>query len=146
MSLSLAENVIVAGADTCPPMLHKTQYISWASRMLLYIKSKEKGKLLIESVINGPFQYGPVLEGGTLNTPVTVRARRYDEILDAKMLREACDIKAMNCYERESKLYDEFDMFTLVPEETIHSYYLRSLNLCEYLGQLGSSETYSFVS
>ncbi|GJT70599.1 hypothetical protein Tco_1029885 [Tanacetum coccineum] len=29
-------------------------------------------------------------------------------------------------YERELKLYDKFDMFTSVPGETIHSYYLRS--------------------
>ncbi|GKA78047.1 putative reverse transcriptase domain-containing protein, partial [Tanacetum coccineum] len=28
--------------------------------------------------------------------------------------------------ERESKLYDDFDMFTSVPRETVHSYYLRS--------------------
>ncbi|GJR22541.1 hypothetical protein Tco_0971068 [Tanacetum coccineum] len=45
MSLSLAENVIVAGADNRPPMLDKTQYSSWASRMLLYIK---ESKLLIQ--------------------------------------------------------------------------------------------------
>ncbi|GKF05182.1 zf-CCHC domain-containing protein, partial [Tanacetum coccineum] len=31
--------------------------------------------------------------------------------------------------ERESKLYDEFNMFTLVPEETIHTYYLRFVQL-----------------
>ncbi|GJZ55445.1 putative ribonuclease H-like domain-containing protein [Tanacetum coccineum] len=50
MSLSLAKNVIVAGADNHPFMLDKTQYSSWASRMLLYIKGKENGKLLIDSV------------------------------------------------------------------------------------------------
>ncbi|GKC65266.1 hypothetical protein Tco_1097864 [Tanacetum coccineum] len=44
MSLSLAENVIVAGADNHPPMLDKTQYSSWASRMLLYIKGKENDR------------------------------------------------------------------------------------------------------
>ncbi|GJW57603.1 retrovirus-related pol polyprotein from transposon TNT 1-94 [Tanacetum coccineum] len=31
--------------------------------------------------------------------------------------------------ERDSKLYDEFEMFTLVPRETIHSYYLRFAQL-----------------
>nr|GEV09969.1 retrovirus-related Pol polyprotein from transposon TNT 1-94 [Tanacetum cinerariifolium] len=88
MSLSLAENVIVAGTDNRLPMLTRTQYSSWASRMLLYIQGKENGKLLVNSVLNGPSNM-----------------------------------------ERESKMYDEFDIFTSVPRETIHSYYLRFTQL-----------------
>ncbi|GKC04034.1 hypothetical protein Tco_0995644, partial [Tanacetum coccineum] len=67
MSLSLAKNVIVARADNRPPMLDKSQYSSWASRILLYIKGKENGKLVVDSVLNGPFQYGTVTvpENGT---------------------------------------------------------------------------------
>ncbi|GKB52033.1 hypothetical protein Tco_0902786 [Tanacetum coccineum] len=97
MSLSLAKNVIVAWAENRPLMLDKTQYSSWASRMLLYIKGKENSKLRVDSVLNGPFKYGTVTIPETQTTPAT---------------------------ERESKLYDEFDMFTSVPGETIHSYYL----------------------
>ncbi|GKA82321.1 hypothetical protein Tco_0789069 [Tanacetum coccineum] len=52
MSLSLAENVIVAGADNRPPMLDKSNYNSWASRMLLYIRGKPNGKLLVDSVLH----------------------------------------------------------------------------------------------
>nr|GEX32002.1 hypothetical protein [Tanacetum cinerariifolium] len=37
MSLSLVENVIVAGADNRPPMLDKTEYSSWASAAKLPI-------------------------------------------------------------------------------------------------------------
>nr|GEX98239.1 hypothetical protein [Tanacetum cinerariifolium] len=48
MSLSLAENVIVAGADNCPHMLDKTQYSSWTSRMLLCIKALELRVILDE--------------------------------------------------------------------------------------------------
>ncbi|GJR43578.1 hypothetical protein Tco_1311681, partial [Tanacetum coccineum] len=44
--------------DNRPSMLDKTQYSSWASRMLLYIKAKENRKLLIDLVLNGPFKYG----------------------------------------------------------------------------------------
>ncbi|GJS58466.1 putative ribonuclease H-like domain-containing protein [Tanacetum coccineum] len=124
MSLSLAENVIVAGADNRPFMLDKTQYSSWASRMLLYLKGEENGKLLVDSVLNGPFKYGTIIVPGTQTTPATVRDKTYDELTDAEKLHESCNIKATNI-ERESKLYDEFDMFTSVPEETIHSYYLR---------------------
>ncbi|GKE05051.1 retrovirus-related pol polyprotein from transposon TNT 1-94 [Tanacetum coccineum] len=86
MSLSLAENVIVAAADNRPPMLDKTQYNSWASRMKLYIKGKENGKLLVSLVLNGPFKYGTVTEAGTATIPATVRDRRYDELTDAKKI------------------------------------------------------------
>ncbi|GJU10322.1 hypothetical protein Tco_1132718 [Tanacetum coccineum] len=41
--LTMAENVIVARADNRPHMLDKTQYSSWVSHMLLYIKGKEHG-------------------------------------------------------------------------------------------------------
>ncbi|GJS77815.1 hypothetical protein Tco_0727696 [Tanacetum coccineum] len=123
MSLSLAENVIVARVDNRPPMLDKTQYSSWASRMLLYTRGKENGKLLVDLVLNGPFKYGTVTVLGTPTTPVTVRDRIYDELTDAEKIREGCDIKATNIVlqglpqdiynlERESKLYDELDMFT----------------------------------
>ncbi|GJZ13288.1 hypothetical protein Tco_0548518 [Tanacetum coccineum] len=174
MSLSLAENVIVAWVDNHPPMLDKTQYSSWASRMLLYIKGKENGKLLVESVFNGPFKYGIVTVPGTPTTPTTVRDRTYEELTDAEKLPEACDIKATNIVlqglpqdiynlvnhheeakdiwdrvklliegseislqERESKLYDEFDMFSLVPGETIHSYYLRFAQLINNMHSIG---------
>ncbi|GJU03085.1 hypothetical protein Tco_1113423 [Tanacetum coccineum] len=80
--LTMAENVIVAGANNCPPMLDKTQYSSWESRMLLYIKGKEHGKLLYDSVINGPFKYGTVTVPGTQTTPATVRERTYDNVIE----------------------------------------------------------------
>ncbi|GJY44150.1 ribonuclease H-like domain-containing protein [Tanacetum coccineum] len=107
--LTLAENVIVAGADNRPPMLDKTQCSSWASRMLLYIKGKEH---------------------------------------DAEKIHEASDIKTTNIIlqglpqdiynlERESKLYDEFDTFTSVPGETIHSYYLRFTQLINDMNSIG---------
>ncbi|GKC59665.1 hypothetical protein Tco_1087263 [Tanacetum coccineum] len=98
MSLTLAENVIVAGADNRPPMLDKTNYSSWASRMLLYIKGKEHGKLLVDSVLNGPFQYRTIVEPGNENSPTTVRARTYTDLTDEENLRESIDIKATNIF------------------------------------------------
>ncbi|GJS07040.1 hypothetical protein Tco_0363836 [Tanacetum coccineum] len=87
MSLSLAENVIVAGADNRPPMLDKTQYSFWTSCMLLYIKGKENEKLLVDSVLNGPFDYGTVTEGGVKDMEVhfdmTVRQKAVFECLRA---------------------------------------------------------------
>nr|GEX81855.1 hypothetical protein [Tanacetum cinerariifolium] len=95
-SVALKANVIVVGADNHPHMLDKTQYSSWASRMLLYIKGNKHDKLLLDSVMHGPFKYGTVIEPRTQTTLATVRDRRYDELTDEEKIREACDIRATN--------------------------------------------------
>nr|GEV86842.1 hypothetical protein [Tanacetum cinerariifolium] len=77
-------------------MLDKTNYSSWASRMLLYIKGKEHGKLLVDSILNGPFQYGTIVELGNETTPATVRARTYTDLTDEEKIRESVDIKETN--------------------------------------------------
>ncbi|GJW91255.1 retrovirus-related pol polyprotein from transposon TNT 1-94 [Tanacetum coccineum] len=130
--LIMAENVIAAGPDNRPPMLDKSQYSSWSSRMLLYIKGKEHGKQLSDSVINGPFKYGTVVVLGTPMTPASVRDRTYDDLTEpekipkeiwdrVKLLIEGLELSLQ---ERESKLYNEFDTFTSEKGATIHSYYL----------------------
>ncbi|GJW46571.1 hypothetical protein Tco_0078217 [Tanacetum coccineum] len=89
-------SVIVVGADNRPLMLDKTNYSSWASHMLLYIKGKPNGKLLVDYVLNGPFQYGTIVEPETETTPATVRARTYTDLTDEEKLRESVDITATN--------------------------------------------------
>ncbi|GJT32060.1 hypothetical protein Tco_0922479 [Tanacetum coccineum] len=130
---TLAEFMIVAGADNRPPMLNKSMYESWKSRMELYIQE------------NG-----------------TVRPKTYEELSDKEKLQDDCDLKATNIVlqslpldvyslvnhhrvakqiwdrvkilmqgtslskqERECKLYDEFDKFSHVKGETLYGYYLR---------------------
>ncbi|GJS89669.1 hypothetical protein Tco_0772305 [Tanacetum coccineum] len=87
---TLAENVIVAGADNHPPMLEKIMYNSWQSRMKLYIRGKEHGKDLIDSILNGPFQYGKVVVDGI------TRPRTYEELTNKEKICEECDIRATN--------------------------------------------------
>ncbi|GJS25803.1 hypothetical protein Tco_0486423 [Tanacetum coccineum] len=139
-------HVIVARADNHPPMLDKSQYNSWKSLMLLYIKGKEQGKDLYDSVINGPFQYGTVEVPRTKTTLLFIRERTYDDLTDKEKIHKACDIRATNIVlqglqpdESESKLYDEFDAFTLEKGETIHSYYLRFAQLINDMNMTGMS-------
>ncbi|GJS81564.1 retrovirus-related pol polyprotein from transposon TNT 1-94 [Tanacetum coccineum] len=47
---TMAENVIAAGSKNCPPMLEKGMYDSWKTRIILYIRGKENGDMLIESI------------------------------------------------------------------------------------------------
>nr|GEU56337.1 hypothetical protein [Tanacetum cinerariifolium] len=64
--------------------------------MLLYIKGKEHGKLLVESVLKVSFKYGTVPGPGTETTPATIRDKTYDELTKAEKIHESCDIKATN--------------------------------------------------
>nr|GEY22363.1 hypothetical protein [Tanacetum cinerariifolium] len=38
-----------------PPMLNKENYVPWSSRLLWYAKSRPNGKLIHNSIINGPY-------------------------------------------------------------------------------------------
>nr|GEU63872.1 integrase, catalytic region, zinc finger, CCHC-type, peptidase aspartic, catalytic [Tanacetum cinerariifolium] len=51
---TFAEFMIIAGADNRPPMLEKSMYDSWKSRMELYIKNRENMRIILNSVLNGP--------------------------------------------------------------------------------------------
>nr|GEX22079.1 hypothetical protein [Tanacetum cinerariifolium] len=64
--------------------------------MLLYIKGKQHGKLLVDSVLNGPFQYETIIEPGNENTPATVKARTYTNLTDEEKICELVDIKVTN--------------------------------------------------
>ncbi|GJZ50797.1 hypothetical protein Tco_0864312 [Tanacetum coccineum] len=87
---TMAENVIAAWADNCPPMLKKSMYNSWQSRMLLYIRVKENGKDLLDSVFHGPFKYGTVVEDDI------TRGRTCEELTDKEKILKECDISATN--------------------------------------------------
>ncbi|GJR91676.1 hypothetical protein Tco_0215687 [Tanacetum coccineum] len=86
MMTTFAENMIVVRVDNRPPMLEKSMYKSWQGHMKLYIRGKEHGKDLLDSVLHGPFQYGKIeVDGFT-------RARTYEERTDKEKFREECEI------------------------------------------------------
>ncbi|GKB52241.1 hypothetical protein Tco_0902994 [Tanacetum coccineum] len=93
---TMAGNVIAVGADNRPHMLERSQYDSWQSRMLLYIRGKQHGKHLLESVKNGPIQYGTIDIQDTPTKPPSTRIRTIDDLTEAEKIREAYDIKATN--------------------------------------------------
>ncbi|GJV35286.1 putative reverse transcriptase domain-containing protein [Tanacetum coccineum] len=90
------EHVIAIGTDNYPPMLDKSQYNSWLNHMLLYIKGKENGKQLYDSVINRPFHYGKIEIHATPTTLASTRDRTYKDLTETEKIREVCDIRATN--------------------------------------------------
>ncbi|GJR47301.1 retrovirus-related pol polyprotein from transposon TNT 1-94 [Tanacetum coccineum] len=51
---TLADKAILSGANNRPPMLEKDMYDSWKSRMELYMMNRQHGRMIFESVENGP--------------------------------------------------------------------------------------------
>ncbi|GJS90783.1 retrovirus-related pol polyprotein from transposon TNT 1-94 [Tanacetum coccineum] len=132
---SLAEYMILSGADNRPPMLDKELYDSWKSRMKLYMPNREHERMILESVENGPHIWPTVEENGV------ARTKKYAELSAAEKIQADYDMKTTNIIlqglpadiyslqERECKLYDAFDKFTHIKGESLHKYYLRFTQL-----------------
>ncbi|GJW64439.1 hypothetical protein Tco_0116323 [Tanacetum coccineum] len=104
---TLAEFMIIAGADNCPPMLEKSMYDSWKSRMELYIENRENRRMILNSVLNGPLVWPTIdEENGTTRT---------------KKSSTGCVChRQSSLQEKECKLHDEFDEFSFMKGETLY--------------------------
>ncbi|GKA73108.1 hypothetical protein Tco_1441395 [Tanacetum coccineum] len=88
---TLAEFMIIAGAENYPPMLEKSLYDSWKSRMELYMENMENGRMILDSVLNGPLVWPTIdQEDGT------TRKKTYVELLAIEKIQADCDLKATN--------------------------------------------------
>ncbi|GJZ46014.1 hypothetical protein Tco_0593610 [Tanacetum coccineum] len=87
---TLAEHIIVAGAENRPSMREKTMYDSWAIRIHLFIKGKKHGRMMLDSIDNGLFVYPTVKEDGQ------TRLKKYSELTKAQQLQDDCDVQATN--------------------------------------------------
>nr|GFA01412.1 Gag-Pol polyprotein [Tanacetum cinerariifolium] len=99
--MSTQQDIYAAGSESRPPMLNKENYVPWSSRLLWYAKSRTNGKLIHNSIINGPYVRRMISEPGS-------------------------DI---GIQEKKAKLFDEWERFTSNEGESIESYYHRFLKL-----------------
>nr|GEV92254.1 hypothetical protein [Tanacetum cinerariifolium] len=127
---TLADKAILSGANNRPPMLEKEMYDSWKSRMELYMFNRQHGRMILESIENGPLIW-PSIEENEVTRP-----KKYSKLSPTETIQADCDIKAPNiilqglppevyALERECKLYDEFDKFAYKKGETLREFYLR---------------------
>nr|GEU29006.1 retrovirus-related Pol polyprotein from transposon TNT 1-94 [Tanacetum cinerariifolium] len=87
---TLADKAILSGADNRPPMLEKDMYDSWKSIMELYMLNRQHGRMILESVENGPLLWPTVKENGV------TRPKKYSELSTTKAIKADCDVKATN--------------------------------------------------
>ncbi|GJZ29221.1 copia protein [Tanacetum coccineum] len=88
---TLAEHIIVAGPENRPPMLEKSMYDSWASRIRIFIKGNKNGRMMLDLIDEGPLVY-PTVVGEDGQT----RPKKYFELTEAQQLQDDCDVQATN--------------------------------------------------
>nr|GFA76051.1 hypothetical protein [Tanacetum cinerariifolium] len=87
---TLADKAILSGADNRPPMLEMDIYDSWKSIMELYMLNRQHGRMILESVENGPLLWPTVEENGV------TRPKKYSELSTTEAIQADCDVKATN--------------------------------------------------
>nr|GEX20385.1 hypothetical protein [Tanacetum cinerariifolium] len=87
---SLADKVIISGADNRPPMLEKDMYDSWKSIMELYMLNRQHGQMILRSVENGPLLW-PTVEENRVTRP-----KKYSKLSAMEAIQADCDVKATN--------------------------------------------------
>nr|GEY28242.1 ribonuclease H-like domain-containing protein [Tanacetum cinerariifolium] len=53
--MSTQQDIYAAGSENRPPMLNKDNYIPWSSRIIRYARSRPNGKMIVDSIENGPY-------------------------------------------------------------------------------------------
>nr|GEY69365.1 hypothetical protein [Tanacetum cinerariifolium] len=80
-------------------MLNKENYVPWSSHLLRYAKSRPKGKLIHNSILNGPYVRRMISEPGDANHEVTVtetfHVQTYDELSDKELKQIEADDQAI---------------------------------------------------
>ncbi|GJR83384.1 hypothetical protein Tco_0154169 [Tanacetum coccineum] len=87
---TLAEYMILSGADNRPPMLDKDLYDSWKSRMEIYMQNREHRRMILESVEHGPLIWPTIEENGV------IRTKKYAKLSATEKIHADCDMKATN--------------------------------------------------
>ncbi|GJS74516.1 hypothetical protein Tco_0707357 [Tanacetum coccineum] len=100
---TLAEFMILSGAENRPPMLDKDLYDSWKSRMELYMQNKEHGRMILESVEHGPLIWPMIKEN------CVTRTKKYEELSATEKIQADCDLKANNII-LQGLLYDVYSL------------------------------------
>ncbi|GJV12624.1 retrovirus-related pol polyprotein from transposon TNT 1-94 [Tanacetum coccineum] len=158
------QDIYVVGSENRPPMLNKENYVPWSSHLFRYAKRRPNGKLIYNSIINGPYVRRMIPEPGDQNREVPVNETFHEQTdveLTKKELKqvEADDqaiqtillslpediYAAVDSYEtdqeiwlhvqqmmkgydigiqeKKAKLFNEWERFTSIDDESIESYY-----------------------
>nr|GEV79035.1 hypothetical protein [Tanacetum cinerariifolium] len=109
---SLDDKAILSGADNRPPMLEKDMYDLWKSRMELYMLNKQHGRMILESVENGPLLWPTVEENGV------TRPKKYSELSATEAIQAHCDGESLrDFYLRFSLFLNDMNIYNMKLEQ-----------------------------
>nr|GEW11448.1 hypothetical protein [Tanacetum cinerariifolium] len=72
--MSTQQDIYAAGSESRPPMLNKENYVPRSSRLLRYAKSRPNGKLIHNSILNGPYVRRMIPEPGDAERDVNIKS------------------------------------------------------------------------
>nr|GEW07718.1 hypothetical protein [Tanacetum cinerariifolium] len=97
--MSTQQDIYAAGSESRPPMLNKENYVPWSSRLLWYAKSRPKGKLIHNFILNGPYVRNMIPEPGDAKHDITVTETFHlqtdDELSDKELKPIEADDQAI---------------------------------------------------
>nr|GEY01817.1 hypothetical protein [Tanacetum cinerariifolium] len=97
--MSTQQDIYAAGSESRHPMLNKENYVPWSSRLLWYAKSRPNGKLIHNSILNGPYVRKMIPKPGDANHEITVTETFYlqtdDELSDKELKQIEADDQAI---------------------------------------------------
>nr|GEZ34651.1 hypothetical protein [Tanacetum cinerariifolium] len=97
--MSTQQDIYAAGSESHPLMLNKENYVPWSSHLLRYAKVRPNGKLIHNSIINGPYVRQMTPEPVDANREVTVTETFHmqtdDELTDKELKQIEGDDQAI---------------------------------------------------
>ncbi|GJS58342.1 reverse transcriptase domain-containing protein, partial [Tanacetum coccineum] len=80
-AMSTQQDIYAADSENRPPMLNKENYVPWLSRLLRYAKSRPNGKLIYNSIMNGPYVRRMIPEPGDVDREMEADDQAIQTIL-----------------------------------------------------------------
>nr|GEW09117.1 hypothetical protein [Tanacetum cinerariifolium] len=132
--MSTQQDIYATGSESRPPMLNKENYVPWSSRLLRYAKSRPNGKLIHNSILNGPYVRKMIHEPGDANRDITtILLSLHEDIyaavdscetaqeiwLRVQQMMKGSDI---GIQEKKAKLFNECEKFISNEGESTESY------------------------
>nr|GEV19867.1 hypothetical protein [Tanacetum cinerariifolium] len=159
--MSTQQDIYAAGSENRPPMLNKDNYVPWSSRIIIYARSRPNGKMIVDSIENGPYVRRMIATPGEPDLPELTendikRMDADDQAIQTILLGLPEDVYAdvdscetakeiwervrqmmkgsdIGEQEKKPKLFNEWEKFTATDGESIESYYHRFMQLMNNL-------------
>nr|GEY63210.1 hypothetical protein [Tanacetum cinerariifolium]GEY67013.1 hypothetical protein [Tanacetum cinerariifolium] len=84
--LTLEQYIYAVGSKNHPPMLNKDNHVPWSSRIIGYARSRPNGKMIVDSIENGPYVGRMIATPGEPDLPVpfleSFHEQTYEELTE----------------------------------------------------------------